>query len=118
MDDIAFDRYTWILGMTPSRRTALGLVAGTALGGRCCPAGTIYKDNCDACCEDLFRVCGSQRCVPRPRAASHSACHALRQRTASSRYEGSESDRGSGDVMEPVDQLRPRIQAAESAFSI
>jgi hypothetical protein len=41
-----------------------GSQADCAPGGKCCPAGTIYNDSCDACCEDIIRVCGSQRCVP------------------------------------------------------
>ena len=41
-----------------------GGVPDCAPGGKCCPAGTIYNDSCDACCEDIIRVCGSQRCVP------------------------------------------------------
>lgn len=33
IDDIAFDRFTRLLGATPRRRTALGLMLGAAMGG-------------------------------------------------------------------------------------
>jgi hypothetical protein len=41
-----------------------GSQADCAPGGKCCPAGTVYNDSCDACCEDLFLLCEWNRCVP------------------------------------------------------
>ncbi len=37
--------------------------ADCAPNGQCCPAGTFYRESCNACCVDIVRLCDEQ-CVP------------------------------------------------------
>jgi hypothetical protein len=34
-------------------------VGDCAPDGQCCPVGFVWREECDACCHDLFLICGA-----------------------------------------------------------